>query len=694
VGPCRLELPIDHFRLLGVSPAGDTQTVLRTLAQRLDRAPDQGFTTETLLVRSRLLQESADLLSDPLRRGAYEAELTAVAAGDAAVPALEISSSHEVAGLLLLLEADQAQEAFDLACRCLQPPQAPALGSSREADLTLVAALACQKAADEACGRRHFEAAVRLLQQGLQLLQRMGQVPEWRQRLAQDLDRLTPYLVLDLLSRELTAQQKRAEGLTLLEQLVQRRGGLEGDGDPSFSSDEFQAFFKQIRGFLTVQEQVDLFSRWGDAGSAAADFLASIALTASGFVQRKPERIAAAHERLMDSGRSGIEPLLANLDLLLGEVDSALETFATGAGPELQDWAARQSPDPLGQLCAYCRDWLGRDVLPGYRDLDAEADLEAYFSDRDVVAWVEREDRRLGRDFSQAGTIDPIQGLNEPSPALDSFASNDHPLPDPSSTGAFPDPDDDLDLAPLSWTLPDLSGISPARLGERLRNLSLRLPQRSTAIPWITAMAALVLLVAAGGWALRQRQSATSATHSTNTTHSTNATRVVPLTVQPANPAAAPLATAPKPAGSGPVADSRDTTTLRALDTATPDNSQLRQLLNSWLTTKAAVLAGAEVPDQLDQIAREPAIDRLRQERRSDATSGQHKVLHVEIADLTLAESAASRIAVHATLRYSDETLDASGNVIRRTPPTQLSNAYIFGRDGGRWRLVASHSLH
>ena len=45
--------------------------------------------------------------------------------------------------------------------------------------------------------------------------------------------------------------------------------------------------------FLTVQEQVDLFSRWGDAGSAAADFLASMALTASGFAQRKPERIAA-----------------------------------------------------------------------------------------------------------------------------------------------------------------------------------------------------------------------------------------------------------------------------------------------------------------------------------------------------------------------------------------------------------------
>ena len=41
-----LDLPIDHFRLLGVSPTTDGTTVLRTLQQRLDRSPDQGFTLD------------------------------------------------------------------------------------------------------------------------------------------------------------------------------------------------------------------------------------------------------------------------------------------------------------------------------------------------------------------------------------------------------------------------------------------------------------------------------------------------------------------------------------------------------------------------------------------------------------------------------------------------------------------------
>ena len=105
-----VELPIDHFRLLGVSPASDAQTVLRTLDQRLDRVPDQGFTTETLQARARLLHESADLLSDSERRRVYEADLTALAGGANAMPALDIPGSLEVAGLLLLLEAGGAQD--------------------------------------------------------------------------------------------------------------------------------------------------------------------------------------------------------------------------------------------------------------------------------------------------------------------------------------------------------------------------------------------------------------------------------------------------------------------------------------------------------------------------------------------------------------------------------------------------------
>ena len=38
-----LELPLDHFRLLGVNPSATPEQLLNTLQQRLDRPPAPGF---------------------------------------------------------------------------------------------------------------------------------------------------------------------------------------------------------------------------------------------------------------------------------------------------------------------------------------------------------------------------------------------------------------------------------------------------------------------------------------------------------------------------------------------------------------------------------------------------------------------------------------------------------------------------
>ena len=486
-----MELPIDHFHLLGVQPTTDAQAVLRTLQQRLDRVPDQGFTQETLQARAELLRTSADLLSDEQRRRAYETQLLAINATGAGsqIAALEIPASRDVAGLLLVLEAGLAQEAFEIARRNLQPPQAPALGSSREADLTLLAGLACQAAAKDYQDQRRFEAAATVLQQGLQLLQRMGQLPQQRRQLEQQLARLLPYRVLDLVSRDLGAALERSEGLKLLEELVERRGGLDGDSDRDFDQGKFQTFFKQIRPFLTVQEQVDLFSRWAQAGSATADFLASYALTASGFAQRKPERIREAHGRLAAAGQLGIEPFLACQQLLLGQVEQAESHFDQGASAELRQWASEQGSESLERLCAYCRDWLAREVLPGYRDIEVDADLDAWFADRDVQAYVEQQDRRCGRQAPASGrqqaSTPAAAATTGASPEAAQLAPWNAPWLESTSadqsgpgTGAPGSGDDTAGPQPgwpeapwAGWTLPRL-GLLQLGLPERLRQAS------------------------------------------------------------------------------------------------------------------------------------------------------------------------------------------------------------------------------
>ena len=60
----------------------------------------------------------------------------------------------------------------------------------------------------------------------------------------------------------------------------------------------FELFFQQIRRFLTVQEQVDLYGRWERFGSSDASFLSVMALAAAGFSQRKPERVQDARAKL------------------------------------------------------------------------------------------------------------------------------------------------------------------------------------------------------------------------------------------------------------------------------------------------------------------------------------------------------------------------------------------------------------
>ena len=685
-----LELPIDHFQLLGVRPATDAQTVLHTLQQRLDRPPEQGFTAAALEARAVLLRDSADLLSDPVRRQAYEAELMALdTEGGALTPGLDVPHSREIGALLLLLEAGQAIEAFDAARRCLQPPQAPALGSHREADLTLLAGEACRLGARELQGRRLFERAAQLLQEGITLMRRTGRQPEQQRQMERDLADLLPFRVLDLLRRDLSATEERAEGLKLLEMLVERRGGLEGDGDPALPRKDFQDFFKQIRQYLTVQEQVDLFSRWASgnatttAGSVTAEFLASLALTASGFAQRKPERIAAAQLRLEASGQPGLQPFLACQHLLLGRVATAEACFIQGAEPALRAWAAEQGSEPLAQLCAYCCDWLRRDVLAGYRDIEADPDLEAYFADRDVQAYVEQLDRR------QARALQSPSGVEAPAPLTTSPALSKAPPVSTASALAAPAPLPPASVAedPMRWPDP-LEPTAGAATAPARPSTSLR-PRRAPlgtagwkALPsWgrLTAAAVLVgTFVAAGLAGMMALRPLSPVTPGKQPAPGGGAAG--PFTAPAGTPAKNPTAVNPPPA--------RPAAAL-PLTSAEPNAAQLRALLEAWLQSKAAALDGKNPATPPADLAQEKLVRDLQDEQRRNRARGvSREQVTAEIQDFRINTLAPKRIVAAVEIRYSDTALDAQGKVIGHTPTTKLRNFYVFGREGEVWKVA------
>ena len=653
-----LDLPIDHFRLLGVSPSAEPEAILRRLQTRCDSPPDQGFTHEALLQRADLLRRSADLLTDPSDRADYEAALLRLSESHPnGTVGLDLPTSSEVAGLILLWEAHGAVEAFQLARQGLQPPQAPALGSGREADLTLLAALACRDAALEEQDQRRYESAAQLLIDGIQLQQRMGKLPDQQRLLEDALQALTPFRILDLLSRDLGDQDSHQRGLTLLDELVVARGGLEaadvdGDHQGSLTQADFESFFHQIRRFLTVQEQIDLFSRWFEAGAADAGFLTVLALTAAGFSRRKPEFLEQARERIQTLANADLDPmpLMGCLDLLLGNVKDAERHFAVLRDADLQAWFLNHPGDRLAAQCEYCRAWLERDVLPGYRDVDASvADLDAWFADRDVQGYVDRLDRKASRqplteemplDWSTAGTasLDSSFDLGEPDPDVES---------------------EDMAVQLPFWQ------------------------QR-----WVRpAAAALALLgIAVGGIALVRRNldyaplvpetiSETTEVEEKDVEEKDVEEQIVD--VFPSRSADEPVASL-KPA-------LRPSAPSKPLVSDAPTEAELQALVQGWLDAKALALSGQ--PADLSVVARDPLLKRVERERAVDAAAGRLKSIDASITSIEVLDRKPLRIELRAQVAYSDRLQGADGAVIEETAPSDFSVTYVLGRDGTQWRL-------
>ena len=646
-----MDLPIDHFRLLGVSPSAEPEAILRRLETRCDSPPDQGFTHEALLQRADLLRRSADLLTDPADRAEYEAALLRLSESHPnGTVGLDLPTSSEVAGLILLWEAHGALEAFQLARQGLQPTQAPALGSGREADLTLLAALACRDAALEEQDQRRYESAAQLLIDGIQLQQRMGKLPDQQRQLEDTLQGLTPFRILDLLSRDLGDQDSHQRGLTLLDELVVARGGLEAadvdvDQPGSLSQDDFESFFHQIRRFLTVQEQIDLFSRWFEGGAADAGFLTVLALTAAGFSRRKPEFLEQARDRMQTLANADLDPmpLLGCLDLLLGNVKDADRHFAVLRDPDLQAWFLNHPGDRLAAQCEYCRAWLERDVLPGYRDVDASgADLDAWFADRDVQGFVDRLDRKASRQI----------GAEEMTLA---WASAGDAALGESSEPAESDQEvdsEDADATPL-W---QQRWVRPA-----------------------AAVLALVGITVAGSALLRRNW---------------NPAPLLPETAsRPAEEEQVEetleLAAVSSPVDDEPVASLKaglePSAPSEPLVSDAPTEAELQALLQGWLDAKALTLSGQQA--DLSVVAREPLVKRVELERAADQAAGRSKSIDAAITTIEVVDRKPQRIELLAQVAYSDRLQAADGTVIEETAPTDFIVTYVLGRDGTQWLL-------
>ena len=674
-----MELPIDHFRLLGVSPSANAEEVLRAFQLRLDRPPKQGFTYEVLAQRSELLRLSADLLSTPAQRQSYELALGEGSSG------LDLSSNREVAGLLLLWESNASFQAFKLAKKALQPPQAPALGSGRESDLTLIAALSCRDASldEQAC--RRYASGADLLQEGIQLLQRMGKLVEERKTLESDLENLLPYRILDLLSRDKENQKAHQEGLILLEDFVNKRGGLEGkkcsEKIGGLNQIDFELFFLQIRKFLTAEEQSKLYINWYRRGSEDAGFLAAFSLIASGFSYRKPDLLQEARKYLRNISINGFDPLplIGCIDLLLGDVKQAESRFRSSSDERLKDWLDNYPGETLGALCDYCRNWLKKDVLVGFSDIEKQSvNLDDWFANKEVQTYVEQLESKGALGIAKAG-FSFLSSLANEQEIEDNYSKNldqeaDLPIPGGSIDGTLNEKsfklrlkskEDFLNSELVKKIITKYNYISRVFEKSNLKYFVLKRPIYTSFFAFIG-----LFVIGTSFGILTQRKP------SENNLSDSELIKIEGNKV--------------KDNASNEIANNNeklDKNKSNILVSKIPSEQEIKYLIQSWLAGKAEILNGSE-GEILSSVARKSLYNRVIEERKKDKLLGQTQIIDTNITAINIVQRSERRIEADVELDYKDKRISPSGEILSETVIPSLKVKYIIGKNKKNWLVV------
>ncbi len=695
-----MELPLDHFRLIGVSPSATSEEILRAFQLRLDKTPNEGFTYEVLTQRSELLRLTADLLTDPESRREYENLLLNGNSG------LDFSSNREVAGLILLWESGSPKEAFKITRKALQPPQTPALGSSREADLTLLAALTARDSAIQEQQLRSYSNAADFLHEGIQLLQRMGKLGDMRKELEEDLAALLPYRILDLLSRDLIDQESHKKGLSMLENLIIKRGGLEGNNKSEYkeylNQQEFEVFFQQIKPFLTVQEQIDLFLELQKRGSLEAGFLAFLSLTAIGFSRRKPEKLFEARRILKKLNLSGLDsmPLVGCLDLLLADIDQATARFSSSSDENLRDWLNNYPGDKLEAVCIFCKNWLENDVLVGYRDIDSKkVDLDSWFEDREIQEFIEKLEKKSNK-IEIRSNLQNQQIENESSTRtnveFDNTLGNtdDRRLPWPGGIKQYTK---NVDIKenqfneeyfknkPIEFYNFLIEKIAELKFsfGEFLKDKEIN--NRSPYLIYIYVFLILFTIGMGIGFirnnlkkSIKDESIAEKPLILIDENQKLGEKDIIQEIKK--NPSTK-LNSIPEKSASIISYE------FKELNIPSPSLEDIRNLINRWLISKSKYLEGkSEI--NLSKIVSKGLIDRTIEERQNDIKKGIYKEIDSQILKIDLESQTSSRIVVLVELNYLEKIVNNSGEFVNETSLNPLKVKYILGFSNKSWKLV------
>ncbi|MBE9107238.1 DUF4101 domain-containing protein [Nostoc cf. edaphicum LEGE 07299] len=488
-----MRIPLDYYRILGLPLAASEEQLRQAYSDRIVQLPRREYSQAAISSRKQLIEEAYVVLSDPKQRStydqlylahAYDPDNLAAAAvalenrpestkrgSDIQSLGIEITQDELVGALLILQELGE----YELVLKLGRPYLVNKNGatsarkgnnladeeiheSAEHPDVVLTVALACLELGREQWQQGHYENAAISLETGQELLVREGLFASVQAEIQADLYKLRPYRILELLALPQEKTAERSQGLELLQNLLEDRGGIDGtnNDDSGLNIDDFLRFIQQLRNHLTVAEQHKLFEAQSKRNSAVATYLAVYALIARGFAQRQPALIRQARQMLIRLGKRQDVHLEQSLcALLLGQTEEATRVLELSQEYEALAFIrekSQDSPDLLPGLCLYAEQWLQHEVFPHFRDLaNQQAFLKDYFANQQVQAYLEA----LPRDAETTNEWSVINPQNFPQPQTNNspFPKNSTRTPTQFNHSRTPD----LDLPDT----PEYSNFSP-----------------------------------------------------------------------------------------------------------------------------------------------------------------------------------------------------------------------------------------
>jgi hypothetical protein len=414
-----VRIPLDYYRILGLPIQAPAEQLKQAHDDRTHQMPRREYSENAIAARRALLDEAYGILVEPETRAEYDQRFLATTAFETDLgeptridseptPHIDIADHHLVGALLILQELGEYELVLKVGRPYLSSGRLGSGASSLKngqfgdpnvalADTVLTIALACLDLGREHWQQGQHETAAEALETGEELLVREGLFAGIRGEIQSDLLRLRPYRVLELLA--LPDQQypgDRKKGLSLLQDMLRERDGIDGTGDDQsgLSMDDFLRFVQQLRGYLSAEEQQVLFEEEARRPSAVATYLAIYALIARGFAEHQPALIRRAKHLLAKlSARQDVHLEQSVCALLLGQTEEANRLLELSQEYEPIAFIrehSQGSPDWLPGLCLYAERWLGGEVFPHFRDLSQRhVALKDYFADEQVQLYLE-----------------------------------------------------------------------------------------------------------------------------------------------------------------------------------------------------------------------------------------------------------------------------------------------------------------